>query len=105
LVQQRAIIDVGRVDPAYAVEGAADMKKIVDLKTAMRLRELVRVGKARVVKEHTDAGLEIFVWAPGGSLMAVIGKRYRYMFEAALLEQGSGDGLLEGHHQTTVPVS
>lgn len=81
------------------------MKKIVDLETAQRLRELVRMGKARVVKEYVGSEPEIFVYSPSKRIMAVIGAKYRYIFEAALLEQGSGDGLFKGFDQTTVPVS
>lgn len=80
------------------------MKKIVERETAEKLRELVRMGKARVVKEYVGGEPELFVYSPSASLMAIIGGRYRYMFEAALIEQGSGDGLLEGCDQTTVPV-
>lgn len=80
------------------------MKKIVDRETADKLRELVRMGKARVVKEYVNGEPEIFVYSPRASLMAIIGDRYKYMFEAALIEQGSGDGLLEGFDQTTATV-
>lgn len=80
------------------------MKKIVDRETAEKLREMIRMGKARVVKEYVAGEPELFVYSPSASLMAVIGGRYRYMFEAALIEQGSGDGLLDGFHQTTAPV-
>jgi hypothetical protein len=79
------------------------MKKIVDLETAQKLRELVRMGKARVVKEFVAGEPEFAVYSPSGALMAIPSLRYRYMFEAAMIERGSGDGLLEGCHQTTVP--
>ena len=77
------------------------MKRGVDRKAAIRLRELVRIGKARVVKEYISGEPELFVRSPSGSLMAIIGERHRYMFEAALIEQGAGDGLLDGFDQTT----
>jgi hypothetical protein len=79
------------------------LKKVADLKTANRLRALVRMGKARVVKELVSGeDPKLFVESASGAPMALVGQRYRYMFEAALIEQGSGDGLFEGFHQTTV---
>jgi hypothetical protein len=77
------------------------MKKIVDRQSADALRALIRMGKARAVKEHSDGETHIAVYSASGMMIGVIGQRYRYMFENALMEQGSGDGLLEGCSQTT----
>ena len=77
------------------------MKKIVDRQSAESLRALIRMGKARAVKEHSDGESHIAVYSASGGMIGLIGERYRYMFEAALLEQGAGDGLLEGFNQTT----
>ena len=79
------------------------MKKVVDLETITNLRKLVRVGKARVVKEFIDGEPEIFVRSPSGILLGHIGQKYKYMFEAVLIEKGSGDALLKGFDQTTAP--
>jgi len=77
------------------------MKKIVDRQSADALRALIRMGKARAVKEHSDGESHIAVYSASDRMIGIIGERYRYMFEAALIEQGSGDGLLEGLSQTT----
>jgi hypothetical protein len=97
-------VAVVAADLGSAMHKGARMKKIVDRETAEKLRELVRMGKARVVKEYVNGDPEIFIYSPGESLMAIIGKQHRYIFEAALIEHGSMDGLLDGFDQTTVPV-
>lgn len=76
------------------------MKKIVDRHTAKSLLALVKMGKARIVKEHTVDGPEYAVFSASGTPCGIIGKRWEYLFEAALIRQGSGDGLLEGCSQT-----
>ena len=76
------------------------MKKIVDRHSAESLLALVKMGKARVVKEHTDCGPEYACFSSSGTPIGVIGARWAYLFEAALIQQGAGDGLFEGHSQT-----
>ena len=80
------------------------MHKVVDRESAEKLRALVRMGKARVIREYVDGDPEIIVRGASGALIGIIGQKYKYMFEAALIEQGSGDGLLPGFDQTTLPV-
>lgn len=79
----------------------ASLNKIVDREASEKLLALVRMGKARVVKEYVNHDPEIFIYSASGTLIAMIGMRYRYLFEAELIKHGSGDGLLEGYHQTT----
>lgn len=81
------------------------MKKIVDRETAYNLRALVDMGKARVVKEYVNGNPEFCVYSKSGKLIGFPGERYKYVFEAALIQQGSRDGLFEGFHQTTLPAS
>lgn len=81
------------------------MKKFVDQHTASSLRALIHMGKARVVKEYVDGNPELFIYSKSGKLIGVPHQKFRYMFETALIQQGSGDGLLDGHDQTTVLAS
>jgi hypothetical protein len=79
------------------------MKHVNDWQTAHHLRDLVYAGKARVIKKYVDGNPELFIRSPSGTLMGIAGCCYRYLFEALLANHGSGDGLLDGFHQTTAP--
>lgn len=79
------------------------MRKIADRSTAESLLALIRMGKARVVKEHTGDGPEYAVFSASGTPIGIAGKRWVYLFEAALIQQGAGDGLFDGCSQTVRP--
>ena len=79
------------------------LKKIVSHETAQKLVAMIEMGKVRIIKEHTPDGAVMTVFSASGSPIGIIGEKYKYLFEAALIRYGSGDGLLEGYHQTTRP--
>ena len=79
-------------------------KKIVSLEIAHNLVAMIEMGKVRIFKEHTpNDGVVLTAVSASGSPIGIIGERYRYMFEAAMLRYGSGDGLFDGCSQTTLP--
>jgi hypothetical protein len=76
------------------------MKKIIDRERVESLLALAEMGKARIVKEHTDNGPVYAVFSASGTPLGTVDKRWAYMFEASLLRGGSGDGLFDGFSQT-----
>ena len=76
-------------------------KKINDHETALSLRELIRMGKATVTKEHSLDGPIYRAYSVSGTFIGIVGPKYKYLFESALLEHGAGDGLFEGQSQST----
>jgi hypothetical protein len=79
---------------------AKQQRKIVDRHTVESLIVLIGMGRARVVKEHTADGPEYAVFSASGTPLGIAGERWKYMFEAAFIEHGAGDGLFEGCSQT-----
>lgn len=77
-------------------------KKIVDREMAEKIRALVRMKKARVIKEHDDRGPVYRVYSASGPIIGTIGDKYKYLFEALIVEQGAGDGLFKDQSQSTV---
>ena len=76
-------------------------KKIVSFETCNSLLALCRMGKVRVIKEYDRDEVVLSVVSASGSMIGVVGERYKYLFENEIVERGSGDGLLEGCSQTT----
>jgi hypothetical protein len=76
-------------------------KKVFTREACEAVRALIRMGKARAIKEYVDGEAVIFLYSASGALMGEAGKKYRYLFEQALAEHGSRDGLFEGFDQTT----
>ena len=64
------------------------------------LMRLCKMGKMFVVKEHTPKGPQYLCISKSGWISGKVHKDYGYMFEAFLSEHGSGDGLIDGDHQT-----
>lgn len=79
------------------------MKKITDRHACEALLTLIRIGRAKVVKEHGEGGPNYFIFSASGASIGKIGEKYKYMFEEAVINRGSGDGLFEGFSQTVKP--
>lgn len=79
------------------------LKKIVSRETAQALIAMIEMGKARIFKEHTpNDGAVLTAVSASGYPIGIIGERYRYLFEKAMIDYGSGDGFF-GDSQTTLP--
>lgn len=76
------------------------MRRVLGLRDSKSALELVDMGKARVVKEHTPSGPKYAVFTSSGAPCGVADDKWSYMFEAAFIRQGNDDGLLDGCSQT-----
>jgi hypothetical protein len=76
------------------------MKEINNRHTCEALLSLIRIGRARVVKEHGEDGPSYCIFSASGSAIGQICNKYQYMFERAVIERGNGDGLFDGCSQT-----
>jgi hypothetical protein len=78
-------------------------KTLTTLTGCRKLLTLIEQGEARIIKEFKDGTPVLVVVSASGAPIGVVASKYGYLFEPALLERGSGDGLFEGFSQTTIP--
>lgn len=68
------------------------------------LLRLCRMGKMRVIKEHTPNGPIVICVSKSGAITSKVPRDYIYMFEPFWSEYGNRDGFF-GDQQTTALVS
>lgn len=77
-------------------------KTLNSLTGCRKLLTFIEQGEARIIKEFKDGSPVLVVVCASGAPIGVVARKYAHLFEAALLERGSGDGLFEGFSQTTI---
>lgn len=74
--------------------------KIIDRRDCETLLGFLKMEKVSVQKIHTRRGPVYAAVSASGRVLGKIGRKYRYMFENAIIELGNNDGLFDGFSQT-----
>jgi hypothetical protein len=82
---------------------ARPFAKLLNRKACEDVARLVDMGKATIVKEFKDGKPTLFAVSASGATLGIPSKGCAYLFESRLATMGSGDGLLPGCDQTTMP--